>query len=100
MWRDFNLINSFTLECSFCGPTNGQYKDCHFTITLLKELGRQFCVTLADYARNDAKVREAITELEILFPPPKSEEGIASQYSLSQPQDKEQKEEKASAFNQ
>ncbi len=74
MWKEFNLINSFTLECSFCGPTNGLYKDCHFTITLLKDLGRIFCLTLIDYASNEAKVKDAIQELELLFPLMKYEE--------------------------
>lgn len=76
MWKEFNLINSFTLECSFCGPTNGLYKDCHFTITLLKDLGKIFCLSLADYASNESKVRDAISELETLFPPSKAEEGM------------------------
>ena len=80
MWREFNLINSFTLECSFCGPTNGLYKDCQFTIGMLKDIGRGFCITLIDYASNDNKVREAIQELETLFPPPKAEEGLSLQY--------------------
>ena len=60
MWKEFNLINSFTLESSFCGPTNGLYRDCHFTISLLKELGRYFCITLKDYTYNENKVSEAI----------------------------------------
>ena len=33
--REFNLINSFTCECSFQGPDKGLYKDCHFTIQML-----------------------------------------------------------------
>lgn len=77
MWREFNLINSFTLECSFCGPTSGLYKDCHFTISILKELGQKFCVTLIDYANNETKVKDAIQELEQLFPPPKAEESLS-----------------------
>jgi hypothetical protein len=60
MWKEFNLINSFTLECSFCGPTNGLYKDCHFTISLMKDLGKMFCLTLRDYTSNDAKVKDVI----------------------------------------
>lgn len=60
MWREFNLINSFTLECSFCGPTNGKYKDSHFSIGILKDLGKMFCRTLVDYAHNVDKVKEAI----------------------------------------
>jgi len=75
MWKEFNLINSFTLESTFCGPTNGLYKDCHFTISILKNLGKTFCTTLIDYANNETKVKEAIQELEVLFPPNRSEEG-------------------------
>jgi len=82
MWREFSLINSFTLECSFCGPTSGVHKDCHFTIPMLKDLGRYFCTTLIDYASSEPKVREAITELEIMFPPPKNEEGLSVQFGI------------------
>lgn len=60
MWKEFQLINSFTLESSFCGPTRGLYKDCHFTIPIYKEMGKLFCITLRDYASNEQKVREAI----------------------------------------
>jgi len=77
MWREFNLINSFTLETTFCGPTDGRYQDCHFTSSILKECGRQFCRTLLDYASNEPKVREAIRELEIQFPPQKAEEALS-----------------------
>ena len=77
MWKEFNLINSFTLECSFCGPTSGLYKDCHFTISLMKDMGRVFCLSLMDYASKEYKVKEAIAELEQLFPLQKAEESNA-----------------------
>jgi len=80
MWKEFQLINSFTLESSFCGSTRGLYKDCHFTIPIYREMGKQFCITLRDYASNEQKVREAIQELEVLFPPPKADEGLSSQF--------------------
>jgi len=32
MWKEFQLINSFTLECSFQGANQGMFKDTHFTI--------------------------------------------------------------------
>ena len=80
MWKEFQLINSFTLESSFCGPTRGTYKDCHFTIQHLRDMGQKFCVTLRDYASNEAKVREAIQELEQMFPPPNAEVGLSSQF--------------------
>ena len=53
MWKEFQLINSFTLEASFCGPTRGIFKDCHFTINCLIEMGKFFCITLRDYASNE-----------------------------------------------
>ncbi len=68
MWREFNLINSFTLEVSFCGPTSGLYKDCHFTIATLKDMGVHFCKTMIDYAENGSKVTQAFHDLEIMYP--------------------------------
>lgn len=46
VWREFNVINSFTLEASFCGASAGKYKDCHFTPNQLIEVGRGFCEVL------------------------------------------------------
>jgi cytosolic carboxypeptidase protein 2/3 len=56
MWREFNLINSFTLEASFCGPTRGHLKGCHFNPQALEEVGRAFCKTLAEYVEREAGV--------------------------------------------
>lgn len=54
MWREFNLINSYTLEASFCGPTRGPLKGCHFNPQALEECGRYFCKSLADYVEKDS----------------------------------------------
>lgn len=54
MWREFNLINSFTLEASFCGPSKGQFKGNHFNPTVLEIMGRVFCKTLADYVEKES----------------------------------------------
>lgn len=35
MHREFRVVNSYTLECSFCGPTKGLHKDTHFSQKLL-----------------------------------------------------------------
>lgn len=32
VFKEFAILNSYTLECSFCGPTGGTNKDCHFKI--------------------------------------------------------------------
>jgi cytosolic carboxypeptidase protein 2/3 len=53
MWREFNLINSFTLEASFCGPSKGAFKGNHFNPAVLNIMGRVFCKTLADYVEKE-----------------------------------------------
>ncbi|XP_036431827.1 cytosolic carboxypeptidase 3-like [Colossoma macropomum] len=48
LWR-LGILNSFTLETSFCGSTVGQRKGTHFNIRDLEMLGTHFCDTLLDY---------------------------------------------------
>lgn len=74
MHREFGIINSYTLEVSFCGSSQGMYKDAHFSqkllkvsnptcLTTLKEMGHAFCKTLATFT--DAKqCKEAQKEAE------------------------------------
>jgi hypothetical protein len=55
VWKRFSLINSFTLEASFCGPSRGFYKDCHFTPSILRDMGKQFSLNLIDFTERDQK---------------------------------------------
>ena len=50
VWREFNIVNSYTLECSFCGPTQGSNKDCHFNIQSLIKLGHTFAETILEFS--------------------------------------------------
>lgn len=52
MWREFNLINSFTLEISFMGPNRGQNAGLHFNTTHMKQIGKAFCESLYDYVQD------------------------------------------------
>ena len=52
VWREFGIQNSYTLECSFCGPTQGGLRDCHFTIESLLEMGVLFAKTILDFSGN------------------------------------------------
>ena len=52
MWREFQLVNSFTLEASFLGPNRGVNAGLHFNTTHLQIMGRAFCKTLVDYVDN------------------------------------------------
>lgn len=68
MWREFNLINSFTLEMSFMGPNKGVNAGTHFNTTHMREVGKGFCHTLVEYNRDQEKVTLVINELKVRYP--------------------------------
>lgn len=68
MWKEFNLVNSFTCEASFCGPTRGAHNQCHFNTSLFMMVGRMFCQTLHDYSDNRDRVKKTLQELQLRFP--------------------------------
>ncbi|KAH6575390.1 hypothetical protein BASA62_001938 [Batrachochytrium salamandrivorans] len=43
MWREFGIINSFTLESSYCGADFGERKGTQFSISDLERMGADFC---------------------------------------------------------
>ena len=61
--REFNVINSFTLEWSFWGPNIGKYQDWHFTPTQLRDIGRAFWVALNNMSEPKIKV-DLLKELQ------------------------------------
>mmetsp|Transcript_33340 Transcript_33340/g.51099 ORF Transcript_33340/g.51099 Transcript_33340/m.51099 type:complete len:104 (+) Transcript_33340:3060-3371(+) len=60
MWREFNLVYSYTCEASFCGPTRGVHNNCHFNVMLYEIIGRVFCKTLVDMTDNKDRVRRIV----------------------------------------
>ena len=57
IFREFGIQNSYTLECSFCGPTQGSHKNCHFSIDDLVGLGVNFAKTILEFSNQ--KVHKA-----------------------------------------
>jgi hypothetical protein len=43
MFKEFGIINSYTLECSLCGPNIGSKKEFHFSKKTLF-VGRLFSI--------------------------------------------------------
>jgi hypothetical protein len=75
MYKEMNIINSYTLESSFCGSDFGKRSDHHFTIEDLKEIGRNFCDALLDFCDPDQTlVKVAFEELESMYPKPPEDE--------------------------
>ncbi|XP_041692866.2 cytosolic carboxypeptidase 2 isoform X2 [Coregonus clupeaformis] len=64
LWR-LGVLNSFTLETSFCGSNIGKRKGTHFSTQDLEMLGAQFCDTLLDYCDPDrTKYSTCLRELQ------------------------------------
>jgi hypothetical protein len=68
IWKELNIINSFTLECSVSGPSRGKYKGYHFTVPILHTLGHDFCEALFKYTSDPNYVTETIEELRNMYP--------------------------------
>lgn len=65
IYKEFEIINSYTIESSFCGADFGKYRDFHFNPVHLQEIGRDFCDTLLDFCDpNQTKVKLITEELE------------------------------------
>ena len=67
MWRDFNLVHSYTCEASFCGPTKGKHNGYHFNTKILEEVGHRFCHTLIEISDKD-RYKEVYRNLQCKFP--------------------------------
>jgi len=49
--KEYQVVNSYTLEASFFGPEKGLYQDCHFTPTQLQDIGKRFWFSLREYSK-------------------------------------------------
>ena len=67
MWREFNLVNSYTCEASFCGPTRGIHSGCHFNTKTLEEVGHSFCRTLVEMGDKE-RCKKVLHTLAIRYP--------------------------------
>jgi hypothetical protein len=95
LWKENLLINSFTMETSFCGPTKGPHKDTHFTILMLLDLGRKFCQTLVEFSDLEfaedyhRRMRGYIREIEYIL----KGEPIPNDFYDNNPNNKDKEEE-------
>lgn len=68
-YRELSIVNSFTLEASFCGADFGPLADQHFTTRHLEEMGYMICDAILDFCDPDqTKVLQVVRELQLLFP--------------------------------
>ncbi|KAK3593957.1 hypothetical protein CHS0354_040690 [Potamilus streckersoni] len=64
MWN-MGIMNSYTMEATFCGSTLGKNKNCHYSVADYESLGYHFCDTLLDYCDPDTTKLEENLKIEI-----------------------------------
>jgi len=68
-YRELAVVNSFTLEASFCGADFGPLADQHFTTRHLEEMGWMVCDAILDFCDPDqSKVAQVCKELQQFLP--------------------------------
>ena len=68
VWRQFGLVNSYTMEASFCCAAQGPRRNIHFKPSCFESLGRAFCQTIAKAIKKDQrKVLEAGAALAEMY---------------------------------
>lgn len=69
VFKELGLLNSYTIEASFCGASFGRNCDKHFNTRHLEQMGHFFCEAILDYCDPDqSRVQQVLKELEVLYP--------------------------------
>lgn len=64
MWREMGIVNSYTMEATFCGSNLGTCEGYHFSTKEFELMGYHFCDTLLDYCDPDqTKVEYVLNQL-------------------------------------
>mmetsp|Transcript_19965 Transcript_19965/g.36974 ORF Transcript_19965/g.36974 Transcript_19965/m.36974 type:complete len:796 (+) Transcript_19965:342-2729(+) len=56
LFKELRLPMVFTCEASFCGATTGKYAGYHFTTDILKQMGKDLCISLLVYTHQKPKL--------------------------------------------
>lgn len=64
MWHEMGIVNSYTMEATFCGSNLGSCEGYHFSTKEFELMGYHFCDTLLDYCDPDqTKVEYILNQL-------------------------------------
>ena len=66
--QSFDILNSYTLECSYAGTMRGKFRGHHFTIQHLRRLGHEFVKGLFIMTAEKKEVETTIKELREMYP--------------------------------
>mmetsp|Transcript_20229 Transcript_20229/g.37724 ORF Transcript_20229/g.37724 Transcript_20229/m.37724 type:complete len:558 (+) Transcript_20229:867-2540(+) len=66
LFKELNLLYSYTLEGSFAGSDIGPFSGCHFNTSHLEEIGHNLCDAIYEFFEpSQRRVRSALQELDI-----------------------------------
>jgi hypothetical protein len=69
VWKELGVANSYTLEASFAGSSEGAFLGAHFSIAHLQGMGRAMCEAILDFCNPDqSRMGDTYRELEMCFP--------------------------------
>jgi hypothetical protein len=69
MFKEMGIVNSYTLESSFCGSDFGKHADFHFSTEHYQEIGHNLCDAILEFFDTDqSKIKSYLEELEMLYP--------------------------------
>ena len=61
-WKELQIVNCYTLECSFCGSDFGKFQYLHFNTDMLQSIGPKFCETIMEFHLLDPQRLKTIQE--------------------------------------
>ena len=69
LFKEMGIVNSYTLESSFCGSDFGKHADFHFSTEHYQEIGHNLCDAVLEFFDTDqSKIKVILEELEMLYP--------------------------------
>lgn len=63
VWRQINVVRSYTMESSYCGCDQGRYKDQHINTHMLEEMGHKFCECLIPLAKTCSGFNQQLPDI-------------------------------------
>lgn len=65
LFKELGIVNSYTVEASFCGPSVGNRAEFHFNQEDLQMFGHEFCEALLVLCSNPAVMKSIAEELDV-----------------------------------
>ncbi|KAL4508114.1 hypothetical protein ABPG72_021487 [Tetrahymena utriculariae] len=101
IWKEFNILNCYTLEISFCGADLGKYEYFHFNLDIYKEIAQGFCQSIIDcFEPEQLKVKKIQEEIEQMMSKNERKDGDKYQNSGDEDSDYSNEDPKDNAQSQ